>query len=386
MKLFPKWLAFWNVATSIIVTILLLAFCVQTVIYRYKNKDSLSQTFSILAAIGLFKIIASCVSSYIYTIYVVNLSNNNENQYNNFYNWLSVARVIAVFLQMLFFVWRLELTFVNTNFQISNITLICYHIAMLINIIGAVIFYILYFHDDNSQLVYVLLYYPTELIRLGIFFAVSYQFVNKLLELIAVQHSTSKHYNTREPSAIPAIAKTKHSNSDSSSGSISNFADKVNKELVLAIEFDLLDDSFTIRNYKLINVVAKLSFLACLDFITLFFYVTVTEINRLLWDHGQIQLAYAFDTMRHVSEPLSWVIFVLTVWLSFTYTEKQYQCLFGCFHRWIMACFEKRAKKRAHTRTLAALSPSLSPVTHNQTKGSVSDVEMLSFEYHVMSA
>ena len=406
MIFLPVWFAAYCIITNILTSVVLFGFIIQTCIYKYKQNDELTTTFSILAIIGMIKILCSCASSYIFTIYA-----NYTDVQTYFYlrDWLNCIRIIALFSQMLFFVWRLELTFVRTNYQLSNAGLIFYHIAIITSIIAATIIDLQILDPDMFPYIY----YPEQVIRLGVFFSVAYQFMNKLFELIATQHSTcantnththtNTRYNTQEYSGlIVTISKSGHHhnhldspskpgliNSNSIHSNVNHhdqLVNQLNDELKLAIELEIENSSsFRIRNYKLINIIAKLSFLACIDFVTLFLYVTFAEIYSILYYHG-IELYQAFFLICFTMEPFSYLIFSLTVWFSFTFAEKQYQLLFGCCHRRFVKYFENKAKKRTIKRTIAALSPSLSPIIATPKNTSSNSIELLQLQHNVMES
>ena len=294
--------------------------------------------------------------------------------------------MIALFSQMLFLVWRLELTFVHTNYQLSKTALICYHITIIATLIGAII---LYLYVQASDPVYTYIYYPSQLLRLGVFFCVSYQFMNKLCDLIAMQHSTNININTNTGFSIQDHGNCTARDIDGNYqllnlNSLKQSNDELAMELAIAMELEMKmgDNSFIKRNHKLISIITKLSLLACLDVITLFVYMTIAQTYSMLYYH-EIKLWIIFFYIYSTMEPFSWIIFSLSVWFSFRFSEKEYLCLFGCCHRRFIKYFEKRAKKRAIRQTMAALAPLSSPIYATSTEKSLSAIEILQLQRNV---
>ena len=375
MGIMPTWFYACCIVSSILVTIILFGFGIQTCIYKYNQRDELTTTYSILAVIGLIKILSSCTSSYIFTSWLIT---NDINTYFLLQNWVALVRIIALLSQMLFLVWRLELTFVRTNYELSRGGLIFYHIVIVVNLILFTILNMERLESDTDTYNYI--YYPAQLMRLGVFFSVAYQFMNKLFDLIASQHSSNTEYNTSKHSRLITAVSKNHANGgdiskrDDVNGQLLN---QLNDELKLIIESEMEKSSFTTKNYKLISIITKLSFLACIDFVTLFVYVTFAEIYVILLDN-QVKLWITFFYIYYTIEPLSWVIYSLTVWFSFMFSENQYQMLFGCCHRQFINYFEKRAKKRTIKRTMATLPRRLSPIfgSSKQNEKSANSIEL----------
>ena len=331
-SILPVWLNVYSIVTSILFTIVLFGFCIQTIIYKYNQKDELTTTYSVLAAIGLSTILSSCASSYVYTCCI---AADDATTFYELWHWVSIMRNVPLFSQMLFLVWRLELTFVRTNYQLSKIGLISYHIT----IVASVICHLMLSIPRLDWDIYGYFYVSSELLRVGVFFGVSYQFVNKLFDLIASQHSSIIIRYDFETSAQQLLNQLKG-------------------ELKLALESQMDDSLFTEKNYKLISIMTKLSFLSCIDFITLFVYFIFGEIYTMLLDNNA-KLRLTFSYIIFVLQPFSWLMFSLNVWFSFTFAEKQYLCLFGCCHRRFMKYFDNKAKKRTIKRQVESLTPSL---------------------------
>ena len=269
-----------------------------------------------------------------------------------------MIRIIALFSQMLFLVWRLELTFLRTDYQLSNTDLILYHIVMVISLILFAILNVQIMQSEAGDDIY--LYYPAQLLRLGVFFGVSYQFMNKLLDLIASQHVSNAEYDT--PKHARLIKKLSSHDLNSEDGKRDG---DVNHQLLNElIESEMENSLFTEKNSKLISIITKLSFLACIDFFTLFLSVTFAEIYAILAEH-EVKLWITFYKVYITTQPFSWLIFSLTVWFSFTFAEKQYLCLFGCCHRIFLKYVENTAKRRTIKRQVESLSPRLSPILEN---------------------
>ena len=319
--------------------------------YKYNQQDELTTTYSILATIGLVKILSSCASSYVFTCSII-----TPNKYTFFLltDWLNFVRIIALFLQMLFLVWRLELTFIRTNYQLSNAGLIFYHVV----IVASIILHTIMHATTLPYNVSIYIYYVAQLLRLGVFFCVSYQFMNKLFDLIARQHITNVEDDTSKHAKLILKARKNHLNSaDGTSDSNVNkqLLNELSGELKLLIESHMDNSAFTEKNYQLISIITKLSFLACIDSITLFAYITFAEIySIILAKDPKFHMIFAY--IMYPMEPFCFLIFSLTVWLSFTFAETQYLCLFGCCHRRFMKYFENRAKKTAIKRQIESLS------------------------------
>ena len=374
MAFMPTWFNAYCILVSILVTIVLFGFIIQTYIHKYNEKDELTTTFSILSTIGLIKILCSCASSYVFTCWVLTADTDTS---SNLTDWLDFIRIIALFSQMLFLVWRLELTFVRTNYQLSKTGLIFYHITIIVCIVLVTFLNIQILESEFNDYPYI--YYPAELMRLGVFFAVAYQFMNKLFDLIASQHSSNSQYTSPQCSRLIMTVTKSHSDSRDS------YSDMINAsyQLLNQVNHELEKSSFSSRNYKLISIVTKLSFLACLDFVALFLYVTFVETWTILYDH-EIKQWIMFYNIYFTIEPVSWIIFSLTVWFSFTFAEKQYLCLFGCCHYRFMTYFEKKAKKRTLKQTVAAISPDLSPFLNTSKEKFLSSIELKELERNLM--
>ena len=344
MTLWPAWFNVYCIIGSILTTIVFFGFCIQTFIYKYNQQDELTTTYSILAAIGLIKILSSCASSYVFTCSIIT---TNKYTFYLLTDWLNFIRIIAVFLQMLFLVWRLELTFIRTNYQLSNANLIFCHIVIVTCIILHTIIRVVILPDDKSIYIYSL----AQLLRLGVFFGVSCQFVNKLFDLIASQHTSNAEYE------LPKHAKLMINSGDATLDTDENkqLLNELSGELRLMIESQMDNGAFTEKNYKLISMITKLSFLACIDFITLFVYVTFAEMYTMILAND-LKFHVIFGYIMYSMEPFCFLIFSLTVWFSLIFAEKQYLCLFGCCHRRFMKYVENRAKKRAIKQQIESLS------------------------------
>ena len=371
MGLWPAWFNVYCIIGSILVTIVLFGFIIQTFIHKYIQKDELTTTYSVLATIGLVKILSSCASSYVFTCSTM------VADIDTFYlltSWLNFIRIIALFSHMLFFVWRLELTFIRTNYQLSNAGLICYHVILVVSLILHAILQA----PNIPYNTFIYMWYIAQLMRLGVFFAVSYQFMNKLFDLIANQHNSNTEPNTQKHTRLITAARKNHSRDTNVNQQLLN---QLKGELKLMIESQMDNSSFTEKNYKLISVITKLSFLTCIDFITLFLYVTISEIYNIAMEN-EIELYVLFCNLMYTMEPLCFFLFSLTVWFSFTFADKQYLCIFGCCHRRFMQYFEKRAKKRTVNQQVAALSK-FSPIFGESKEKSVNS-RTLELECSVM--
>ena len=373
MIYFGEWFATYCIIANVLTTVVFCGFCIQTFIYKYSQQDELTTTYSILATIGLIKNLSSCASSYVFTC---SMMTDDWATFILLTNWLNFVRIVALFSQMLFLVWRLELTFIRTNYQLSNAGLIFYHVVIVASIILHTIITTLPLDYDT----FAYIYYPAQLLRLGVFFGVSYQFMNKLFDLIASQHGSITDCNTPKHTTLMSAVRQNHFGSEdiaSSANVNQQLLKELRGELKLLIESQMDNSAFTEKNYQLVSIITKLSFLACIDSITLFVYVAFGEIWTMLLDNN-IKIWITFYNIILIIQPITWLIFSLTVWFSFTFAEKQYLCLFGCCHRRFMKYFENSAKKRTIKRQVESLTPSLkvSPIFAASTETPVQPSEL----------
>ena len=179
-------------AAILIKTLILLAFLYQCSNYKQLNYD-LTVTYSILTKIALARLVITIPEMAAILTYDLT------------YNLLS--QQIAVFLSifasishLLFFVLRLNMTFLHTNHQLSNCTLFAYLFVIIIALTIWVIYFLLPENDKDETLL-AILFAVGESLRLFILFLVSFQFIYKLI-LLGIEHYTPNSYEMKNVNLV----------------------------------------------------------------------------------------------------------------------------------------------------------------------------------------
>ena len=300
--------------TGVVTFLIFLTFVYQCIRYK-KRKDGLSTTYSILTTIGFFFTLGNCITTF------ANVYQYDENPHTIPYACLLSLRVITILLHCLFFIWRLQLTFTKSAFALSNGTLICYHIFVILMFIICST-EVGFLFDNKIYNYYSYFFITCETFRVIMFCFVSFQFVTKLLKLIVMQHR-------RVSISKPGLNTT--------TIIIKNNYDKIENEYQNQNENEIgfennndnetIESMLAISNDPIINFVTKLTILVIFDCLFVIIYSTIV-VYRF------------FDIKSKIMDNIHWIALIpyflatqLTVWLSFKFSDKQYKRLFYCCHR-----------------------------------------------------
>ena len=135
--------------------------------------------------------------------------------------------------------------------------------------------------------------------------------MNKLFDLIASQHTSNTESNAPKNARLITAVRKNHLNlaDDISNTNVNRqLLNELRGELKSVVESQIDNSTFTEKNYKLISIVTKLSFLVCIDFITLFVYFIFAEIYTMLLDNNT-KIYMTFLYIMFIIQPFSWLIF-----------------------------------------------------------------------------
>lgn len=255
-------------------------------------------------------------------------------------------------LHLLFFVWRLQLTFRNSAYSLSKYTLILYHIAILLCFTAIFLPNIGEFYTINiyvskndkkynieSKFIYFLI--TCESLRILILFCISGQFSYKLQELTTTQH-VYNHYHTLLSDSNSNINSTKMNCHKTANFSISDIDSDYSNNSNNTNYRKRYDTELSLKDTKMIVLISKLTLLTIFDFVLL---ISMTISQIFYYTHLSSDIAYS---ILHIVYLLYLIDLGLTTWLSFIFAEKQYYCLLGCCQNSLMKSCINITKYRIH--------------------------------------
>ena len=352
MLLQLKTIPFGFLIVSVLTTLIFVAFSCQCLSYKWKQKLQ-SNAYTTLTGIGFIYILGNCISVF------ANIFVYNDNIHLAAYITLLSLRASCVLLHCLFFVWRLHLTFINSDLQLSNKTIIIYHICILFMFIvcGTEVVFLTVFGDNGG---YFYFFISCEILRTIILSCVSFQFVTKLLKLIVTHHKKTMDSRFRVRNRIPSDDNNNNNNNNNNNINNNSSGNK-NTKTSASDDYNTTVESFSddgddaiinvdIKKVQLISddqmviIATKLTILAIFDCLFVIGYVAVClirffDINNYIW-----------TPIHYIGLMLYCLATAVTVWLSFRFADRQYHCLFYCCHKCGMQICIKIAWKRIFTK------------------------------------
>ena len=322
----------------------------QLVQQRKSNRlpDNKQMRISVCLAFAVFISFSSCIA-FLYPVFIkyYNLDHSKADYWHQSFE-IKVFGTIAFVLAftgfgsvLLFYIVRLQTSFDNSVFEISNTVFKCLVICVIIITVWQ------YFCTINitliSQEVNV---WSWAMFTLGFLFwlieyiVITLLFVRNLFQLVLMQRTSVHNYNNNY-------------NNNSNDNNNNNNNNNNNKNSVR-----IQSDSLTRRHLILIDTMTKLTILVMSPSVLIIILACLTSINGVNEGRGSIL-------------ELLWALFVVgtfhelcqSIWLSFFFAEKEYKFWCSWCHKEVkQLCVERAARKLNQQRIRLQSSQSVSPV------------------------
>lgn len=289
---------------------------------------------------------------------------------HNIFSILAIAVILSAILTTLFSLFqyfRIYYTFMNSAYALSKCNNVLLMITLGLNILSYVIICLLfiifaqigdsgkdghgstdpYLHSPQIRILYFVSLFTLCLTPTIVSFIVMTLFCIKLwkISLIGQINRHSKfHLSNKSSYSTNGKVKMNENENEIKNGTLKN--QMIPQNTIVSV---------TLKQQAFLNIIAKQTLLSC--FQTLIFFYVFNEIIGTFDEWGVVYcILYVF--MR--------VLWILSMWLSFIFAQKQYKFFCGCCHKFCLKCCVNLAKnsiqrgiKRQNQKCQSIQNPSL---------------------------